>query len=152
MKHYRVITRKEYYIPQFRGWFTWFFWRDFEASCIDVGGSWRESVIFFRRRMLGNILNYTERLPTSPFRWFLGVKIMSKIKKNDWVVCIDSFGNPSTWGKVRSVGGSAAEVTYGRSAAIWNSSLWSLKYLTPYPSERKAKAVVDAFEKNIPNR
>lgn len=68
------------------------------------------------------------------------------MKANDWVVCLNSFREPSTWAKIICFSGDSAWVKYGEHAPIWSSSAWSTKFLVPYESEDAAKKIVEDYE------
>lgn len=58
-----------------------------------------------------------------------------------WVVCLNQFMRPTTWGYVIS-DGSTVHVKYGDSAPIWSSPYWDRRHVMPCFSEEEAEKLV----------
>jgi hypothetical protein len=67
---------------------------------------------------------------------------MNIIATGTWVVCLDTFRKPSTWGCVAWSNGEIAHVRYATGAPIWDSNVWEVEYLVACESEEEAKRKV----------
>ena len=70
-------------------------------------------------------------------------------KRGDWVVCFNTFLEPSTWGRVRSSDINCTWITEGKDAPTWGSDAWQTEYLYGCESEEQAKKIVQDYQNNL---
>ena len=70
------------------------------------------------------------------------------MRNGTWVVCFNSFHQPTTWGQITAVSGHCATVRYGEQAPIWGTPFWDLDFIEERSNEQEAQKFVEDYEQN----